>query len=294
MADKRVYKDGKLAEIADADWDALKIAREKYKKMGLATGGPDVAKAEEAMDRVYRERGLEPPAQKYWCISPRAALQKVNELCGTEGVWYSPICGSQEIYWLGFWAFIKEQFGLDSDADPNPQIDYIKHGGGWYWPFDEAVVFAHRPDVIKMDNEGVLHCEDGPAIAWSDGYELYYWHGTCVQKSWIMDKENLNPADALTWDNVEERRCLAEIIGWERVLEQLDPEVVDENKNPEIGTLLRVDLPDSPRSQFLKVRCGTGRTFVLPVPEDMKTALQANAWTYDVPEEVIENLEVRT
>jgi len=28
------------------------------------------------------------------------------------------------------------------------------------------------------------------------------------------------------------------------------------------------------------VTCGTGRTFALPVPPEMTTALAANAWTY--------------
>jgi len=42
------------------------------------------------------------------------------------------------------------------------------------------------------------------------------------------------------------------------------------------------------------VRCGTGRTFALPVPPDMKTAIQANAWTYGLDPKDIFNLEVRT
>lgn len=85
-----------------------------------------------------------------------------------------------------------------------------------------------------------------------------------------------------------------EIVGWENVLDKLGAKVVDKDRSPQVGTLLRCDLPDSPGAQFLRVECGTGRTFVLPVPETMKTALQANAWSYQVPEKVIRGLEVRT
>ena len=62
-----------------------------------------------------------------------------------------------------------------------------------------------------------------------------------------------------------------------------------------IGTLLEVDIPDIGREKFLRVLCGTGREFALPVPPDMKTALQANAWTFgmDDPNELL-NLEIRT
>lgn len=75
-------------------------------------------------------------------------------------------------------------------------------------------------------------------------------------------------------------RAAIELLGWSQVLEELKPVVVNKNRNPEIGTLLRADLPDAPGSQFLRVRCGTGREFVLPVPPNMKTAREANAWTY--------------
>jgi hypothetical protein len=64
--------------------------------------------------------------------------------------------------------------------------------------------------------------------------------------------------------------------------------------DPEIGELLEIDLPDSPGSRFLKVRCGTGRTCYLPTSREAKTALQANAMSYDVDEKLIANLKVRT
>ena len=77
------------------------------------------------------------------------------------------------------------------------------------------------------------------------------------------------------------------------MIEQLKPTVIDADKNPLIGTLLRVDLPDSPGEQFLKVRCATGREFVLCVHPGMRTAREANAWTYGISPTKY-NLEART
>jgi len=81
---------------------------------------------------------------------------------------------------------------------------------------------------------------------------------------------------------MEQRRAACEIIGWKRILEELDAKVIDEDGDPEIGILLEADIPDSGTERFLKVRCGTGREFVLPVPRHVNTALEANAWTWDM------------
>ena len=70
------------------------------------------------------------------------------------------------------------------------------------------------------------------------------------------------------------------MVKWVNILKELDAKVIDEDGDPEIGTLLEADIPDSGKERFLQVRCGTGRDFVLPVPKTMRTAIEANAWTY--------------
>jgi hypothetical protein len=115
-----------------------------------------------------------------------------------------------------------------------------------------------------------------------------------VPAEWIERRGDLDPRTPLTWANVEQRRAAAEIIGWERVLSQLSPRVLDADPDPQIGTLIEVALPDSPRSKFLRVQCGTGRTFVLPVPSEMTRALQAQAWMWQVNEDTYRQLEIRT
>jgi hypothetical protein len=95
-----------------------------------------------------------------------------------------------------------------------------------------------------------------------------------------MNKDTVSAAEILSWPNIEQRRAGCEIVGWDRILRELKAQVIDKDDDPEIGSLLRVNLPDSPGSLFLQVQCGTGRTFALPVPPDMKTALEANAWTW--------------
>jgi hypothetical protein len=155
-------------------------------------------------------------------------------------------------------------------------------------------IVSDRPNILKIDDQNRPHCDDGPSHQWRDGWSLYHWHGVSIPAEWIEDKTSLTPAMALTWENIEQRRAACEILGWHNILQALDAKVIDRDADPMIGELLEVGLPDIGTERFLRVVCGTGRIFAIPVPPDMRTALQANAWTYDVPTDFIANLEVRT
>jgi hypothetical protein len=85
---------------------------------------------------------------------------------------------------------------------------------------------------------------------------------------------------ALTWENIEQRRCACEILTWKVVLQELNATVIDQDGDEEIGTLLEADIPDSGKERFLRVMCGTKREFVIPVPREMQTAVEANSWTW--------------
>jgi len=176
---------------------------------------------------------------------------------------------------------------------------------GWIWSFENGpsslgksfAICSERPEYSKWTTEDiaerpVLHSADSPSVKFSD-IELFHWRGTPVPREWIMAKETVDPKLGLTHPNIEQRRVLTEILGWKKILEGLNMRVIDANKDPEIGTLIEVDLPDAPKERFIRVQCGTKREFILPVPKAMKTALEANAWTYGLtPDEY--QPEVRT
>ncbi len=202
--------------------------------------------------------------------------------------------GPHDLYWLGFYQFLKVELGLKSKADPGPQIELAKNCG-WWWPFEGAVVLTEHPVSMSLDEEGRLHSETDMAIKYSDGFGLYSWRGVQVPADWILKPSSITPQMALTWPNIEQRRVAAEIVGWDKVLSELGAKEIDVDGDPQIGVLLEVTLPDSGNERFLRVECGTGRTFALPVPPDMKTALEAQCWIHgDVEPSIIRQLEVRT
>ena len=132
------------------------------------------------------------------------------------------------------------------------------------------------------------------AVEYSDGWGVSAWHGTRVPHEWIADRGSLTAKTALAWGNIEQRRAACEIIGWSKILRELDAKTIDADGDPEIGELIEVDLPDSGRERFLRVLCGTGREFALPVPPNVTTAIDAQAWTWGLDAKSFVRPEIRT
>lgn len=179
-------------------------------------------------------------------------------------------------------------------------IDYSKwqyyEGAARYgprWTFEDVCVVSDWPEYIRTDDQNRPHSATGPYIRWRDGWGLWYWHGTAVRRQWIEDPASVDPSLALTLESAEERRCVAEIIGWQKVLERIPTRTVDDHPDPVIGTLIEADLPEG-SGRFLRVRCGTGRTFVLRCRDDVETALQAQAEIWQIDQSMLKQYGVRT
>jgi len=171
-----------------------------------------------------------------------------------------------------------------ADTHLIPRVDKLEHlynlclSTGWVLPSQKACFVSARPKILRVDERGLPHCEDGPAIKYPDGFSIYAWHGVRVPKRWTQEKPT--PAEAMNTINAEQRRVACEVVGWDYIVDEYGAETIDKNVDPEIGELIWVTLPASKPEKFLRVKCGTGRDFVIPVPPEMMTALQANAWTW--------------
>lgn len=207
-----------------------------------------------------------------------------------------------------FLPFIK----LDSISEPTRKF-YRGHKKHYKAP--HLICNNSKPILEIKDEDGLIHCSDGPSLIFGDGSSKTYWRGMEIPEEWIegpseewMEKYGdflpplqkrsefslPLPYDALTMANLEMRRAAIEILGWTKILEKYPHQVIDEDEDPEIGTLIKVHLPAANRFGtevsidcfFIRVRCGTGRDFTLSVPPWCRTALEANAWTYGLePEE---------
>lgn len=201
-------------------------------------------------------------------------------------------------YWSGWSSYYDffERIGVPGVAGFEPLQKWLRFIRAGVWDvllFERLAFVSRRPELVKKDDQGRLHNPDGPAVRFRDGFSVHAWRGTTVPAEWIESKDRVDPSVGLTHPNIEQRRAFCEILGWDRVLANLKPRVIQEDKDPQIGTLIEVDLPDAGASRFLRVECGTGRKFVLPVPNEMKSAREANAWTYGLTAKQF-NPEIRT
>lgn len=170
-----------------------------------------------------------------------------------------------------------------------------------FWPFGRICILSERMSVCEVDRDGRLHMEDGPAMAYRDGFELFAWHGVRVPaefQSWDMER-------VLATDNSEIRRCGIERLGWESLTERLDlvAEAPDPGNAPHTLRLYGGGLLDGLYEEPARLlvasngsldKGGHRRTFGLPVPASVSDPVEAAALLFDVPAEVYAGLVRRS
>lgn len=167
---------------------------------------------------------------------------------------------------------------------------------GWCVPHEHAVWMGERPTRLKIDERYRLHCGDGPALAYGDGWKVYAWKGIRVPPWLIEDRAAINAASVHRVQDPLIRRCMIEIMTPERFVADGGALIVNRD---DAGILWhrrwRNDawaavevINGSPEPD------GTFKHYFLQVPADMHTARQAVAWTYHMSERQYAKLSLRT
>jgi hypothetical protein len=169
------------------------------------------------------------------------------------------------------------EFGVDTSKLDG--LTEIAHSCGWWWPFAGACILTERPCAIRRDENNRLHSETSAAIEYRDGWGVCAWHATRIPEEWIKNRACLTPKKAMAVTNLEQRRAAIGLLGWDNILAALKFKTIDADPDPQIGTLIEVKLSDlRAPARFLRVKCGTGRSFSMGVPPTAKTAIEAQAW----------------
>ena len=313
-----------MKKLTQEQLDRCPEYRKKWLDIGLDTTPINRESAARALDVLYAD---EPKLPQYiWCQSPMSMIlisilneqgieaakdqgdrtfkelsdkalaslgkAELNKLVKAQ----TPKCvyGQHEASWVSFYDYMREVVGLEKETDILEPLKEVVRQVNWFLPEEDICYVSNRPFVVRFDDRDVLHNEFGPACGYRDGFGIYAWHGTRIPREWIEDKENLSAETALKWPQIEQRRSACEILGWAKILKELNAVVINDDGDPEIGILVEVEIPDIGRERFLRVQCGTGREFALPVPPEMETALQAQSWTWGIDETEFVKPEVRT
>ena len=150
--------------------------------------------------------------------------------------------------------------------------------------FEKVCIVSDMPIKISRDERNRLHCEDGPAIEWKDGYKLFYFHGVVIKdEKIILTPEKLTKKDWLNEANLEVRRVIQERMG-ENFVKKIRGKVINKGK---YGKLVQVDLGSDPErlAKYVHVKdSSTSREYYLRVPKDIKKADEGIGWTFGLEE----------
>ncbi|MEG5064150.1 hypothetical protein QUB33_11050 [Microcoleus sp. B3-A4] len=254
----------------------------KFSGGGLWDGLGDLIKIrEQSADRILRS-GFPLMRKNYrelWRANfRRSPLNYLEPLTSTHLV--------KEIHLTEFF-ISKGGVTLDQKAQElfHCQKQLLEHCG-WIVPFEKICLVCDRPLHIRFDSANELHAEGEPAIAFADGYSLYFHHGVKLPKKYGKVHSDLWQAEwLLSESNAELRRVLIERIGYDRICQQLQAVKLDTWQE---YTLLKIDNADVEPIYLLKMTCpSTGHIHALRVPPDVRSAKEAIRWVnWDIdPEE---------
>lgn len=185
--------------------------------------------------------------------------------------------------------FARSKFGVTLDDKARELLrckQQVFEECGWILPFEKICVICDRPLHLRFDSENRLHAEGESAIAFADGYSLYFHHGVKLPEQYGKVHPDLWEAQwLLSEQNAEIRRLLMERIGCDRICQQLQAVELDSWQE---YTLLKIDNADVEPIYLLKMTCpSTGHIHALRVPPDVESAKEAIRWVnWDIhPEE---------
>lgn len=163
----------------------------------------------------------------------------------------------------------KGEYGFDKWRD------FILKSGVFATVLYENVAFVCiKPCKVSRNDNGDLHCIDGMAIEWRDGYGEYYLNGVSVEENIVLTSaDELDSKFVLTEKNAEVRREIVRKIGVERLCKDLNSKVIDMKDNYE---LLGLDIGDNRIRPYLKmINPSIGTYHIEGVHPDCKTVDEA-------------------
>jgi hypothetical protein len=278
----------KLTSLSPKQKLLKKSIKEFHIKDALTFFEINKEKASEAIEFIYSISKKKMP-KIFKVISPMAAQKLANKLRKTEKTFYA--YGTYlTIYWRSFYAYydffvecgiIDKRFSKYHklrDAVINSHIFSTIE-------FENAIIICEKPIKCSRNSNG-LHCADGPAIKWRDGYEQYYINGRNINKEWFKKclSNGFTVDDFIKEDNDEKRSAAYMILGEEKMMKLLGAELVDEamivhpNGESEIigyyRTKKKLNKHLNESYAWRKITCpSTGTTYLTPTDPKLKTAM---------------------
>lgn len=185
---------------------------------------------------------------------------------------------------------------LASAANVLRDLARLVTASGWIVPHQYTCWLSERPEVLKVDPRGRLHCADGPALRYADGWEIHAWKGVRASPDLVEQPESITVARIDRERDPVLRRCMIEMmtpatyvaLGGARIVARDDVGVLWQ-KSWAPDTWAAVEVTNGTPEPD-----GAYKQYFLQVPPEMRTPRQAVAWTYGMSEPEYRNISIRT
>ncbi len=270
----------KIESLTPEQEAQLEVYYEKWLAIGLSTTRMDKKVAKKAVNEVYKVAGLAPPKNYYFADSPLAALEQIRVLKGEDTLTTdTPHYGAHDAGWLSFYNYFLEVVGLEECRELEPMM-VLAQQCGWFWLYENAVIFSEKPTKYAFNESNDLHNEHGPAIEYADGVKYYFLNGVAMPE-WLFEtpKEEIDPKKVLGIQNVEIRSEAIRFYGMDRLYKLLDVKVIDTRQDG--YELLSIDVgADVPWPYLKMINPSTAEIHIEAVGEEAKTVTEALASRY--------------
>jgi hypothetical protein len=208
--------------------------------------------------------------------------------------------GPDELASLGVYEYLRDALDWQEHTETLRGLWAIAKSAGWMVPHQHACWVAERPDKLATDLRGRLHCANGPALRYRDGWSVHAWKGVEVP-AWAIEHPEWITASKIA-DTFEPalRNTMIDLMTPERFIAICSPSCVSKDetgvlwrklwrhRGVTIGSWCAVEVVNATPEPD-----GSQKRYVLRVPSHVHTAREAVAWTYGLTARQYQ-VEVRT
>lgn len=279
-----------VRSLTAEDWENADKWRQKCSEISTSTEPMDLERAKENISKLYEKMGWQ---VETWMTfqSPAEAKEYILEHHGAEYL-NTNFYGNQEMYWIAFLLFGREDMDIDYGDEKNLLLDIwyaIAQSCGWWFVIDQKTCYiVDRPAEVHLDDQQRLHSETDYAMKWRDGWGVCVYNGLFIPEEYeqyIMDSSKLTIEiiDQAQQDNADIARVLIELMGQSEYLHKMDMEVVamdyikvtNEEDSPSMPRMLMRSKKDN--SQYLVGTDGsTNRVYYMEVDPDVTDCVAAH------------------
>src|SRR3990167_7274208 len=189
--------------------------------------------------------------------------------------------------WVSFYDYFQE-IGIVKSENIEKYKDFLASGAYDTILFENFAIGCRKPSYILRDTNFRMHSEDKAAIAWRDGFELYYIHGVNFNKElWERAiSRRMSFDEVLAIKDIDQRWVAMKLLGDKMLNGVKEKELLDKSEKGNELWLIKNLFPSHIDAFFARYVCpSTGRVYFSGIdPEVGKKgdADEALAWKHNL------------